>query len=125
MDVTTIASSTTVQGTAGVASVATPATGLPQSNDASKSSATTASPDPTPNQISKAVNQINAAFTQNNQAIFAKYEKDPATGIEVVQFVDQDNGQVVSQVPSKVALAIAQSIQDLSAPKGQLVNAQA
>jgi uncharacterized FlaG/YvyC family protein len=85
---------------------------------------TQAQPTPSSEQAKQAVQQVNNLLGQNKQNVYATFTKDPATGIEVIKFVDQETKQTVSQVPSKAILAIAESLQ-ASSNSGQLVNTTA
>jgi len=105
------------QATSGPASsIVSPVTGSSQSNVAVNT------PAPSSSQLTQAVKQVNDAFSQRNQNIFATIGKDEATGIEVVKFVDQATKETISQYPSKAILAIAQSLQNSPDSGGQLIN---
>lgn len=95
-----------------------------QPNDASASIAASAQA-PSPDRVAQAVNQINDAFAQRNQNLYAAIEKDKATGIDVVKIVDKESKETVSQFPSKAILGIAEAIQNPSGAGGQLLRDQA
>ncbi len=80
---------------------------------------------PSSGQIAQAVNQINDAFAQRNQNLYAAIEKDKATGIDVVKIVDRESKETVSQFPSKAILGIAEAIQNPSGAGGHLFRDQA
>ncbi len=81
---------------------------------------------PTPERIAQAVKQVNDDFIQRGQNLYAQYEKDQATGIEVVKVVDKSTQEVVSQIPPKEIIAIAEGIdQYMAASKGRLLSATA
>lgn len=96
-----------------------------QPNDTSASIAAASAQAPSPDQVAQAVNQINDAFAQRNQNLYAAIEKDKATGIDVVKIVDKESKETVSQFPSKAILGIAEAIQNPSAARGQLLRDQA
>lgn len=76
---------------------------------------------PSQDSLAKGVQQLNDSFLQNGVNLYASYEKDKITGIEVVQLKDKSTHEVIRQIPSKVALAIAQSLDLPSGWLGQLI----
>lgn len=75
----------------------------------------------TPGAIANAIKQVNNAFSENGQSLYASYQKDKITGIEVVQFHDGNTHEVVRQIPSKEILAVAQSLSLPPGIQGQLI----
>ena len=75
---------------------------------ASKTTATTR-PAPT-DHLEQAIKQVNDAFNQSGKNLYASFEKDKATGITVVQITEKTTKEIVSQIPSKEIIALAQSI---------------
>lgn len=75
----------------------------------------------TPGAIANAIKQVNNAFSENGQSLYASYQKDKITGIEVVQFHDRNTHEVVRQIPSKEILAVAQSLSLPPGIQGQLI----
>lgn len=76
-------------------------------------SSVSSSPDPIPQQPSSqqlktAVDSINRGMSLANSSL--QFSVDASTKQAVVRVVDTDTGQLIVQIPSKVALAIAQSI---------------
>lgn len=130
MDISSVVSSRVSTGSGEGASstvrvVAPAADPVSQPNDASASVVAAGAQAPSPDQVAQAVNQINDAFSQRNQNLYAAIEKDKATGIDVVKIVDKDSKETVSQFPSKAILGIAEAIQNPSAARGQLIRDQA
>jgi flagellar protein FlaG len=130
MDITSVASTSVPigagQGAPSSVSVASPVSVSSQPNAALVANATVSPAVPSPAQITQAVKQINDAFTQGGQNVYATFEFDKAVGMEVIKFTDSNTNQVISQVPSKAALAIAQSLQNSQGSgSGQLINTQA
>ncbi len=80
---------------------------------------------PSSAEITQAVKQINGIFRQSNQSTYAAVEKDAASGLEVVKFVDQNTRQTINQFPSKAVVAVAQQLQHAFNSRGQLVNTNA
>lgn len=74
-----------------------------------------------PGAIAEAIKQVNDAFSQIGQGLYASYQKDKITGIDVVQFRDANTKEVVRQIPSKEILAVAQSLSLPSGIQGQLI----
>ncbi|MHB9118121.1 MAG: flagellar protein FlaG [Burkholderiales bacterium] len=97
-----------------------PAAGAPASNDAISSPAG-AQGTPSPDAVANGVKQLNDSFAKNNVSLYASFEKDKITGIEVVQLKDKDTHETIRQVPSKTVLAIAQSIDLPQGMLGQLI----
>ena len=123
MDITSVASTPVPagagQGAPGSVNVASPV--------ASVASVAVSSAVPSSAQITQAINQINDAFAQGGQNVYASFEYDKAVGMEVIKFTDSNTNQTISQVPSKASLAIAQNLQSSqgSGSVGQLINTQA
>jgi len=61
---------------------------------------------PTDAQVKSAVDSINQAMKQNSSDVQFSIDK----GTEVIKVVDSQTGQLISQFPSKAALAISQMI---------------
>lgn len=80
---------------------------------------------PSPEQVAQAVKQVNDAFAQNGQNLYASIEKDKITGISVVKVSDKNTKEVISQFPSKAMIAFAEVISQSQARKGQLIHAKA
>lgn len=80
---------------------------------------------PSPEQVARAVKQVNDAFSQMGQNLYASIEKDQTTGINVVKFQDRNTQEVVSQYPSKAIIAMAEALGQSQGAKGQLINTRA
>lgn len=93
----------------------------PTSSTAANSTQPDAGKTASPDAIAKGLQQLNDAFSQNGVSLYASYEKDKITGIEVVQFKDKNTNEVIRQIPSKGMLAIAQSIDLPQGWIGQLI----
>ena len=96
------------------------AVSAPASNDAISAPAS-AQGMPSPDAVANGVRQLNDSFAKNNVSLYASFEKDKITGIEVVQLKDKDTHETIRQVPSKTVLAIAQSIDLPQGMLGQLI----
>ena len=77
-------------------------------------------PEPTPQQLQQAVQTINRKLSGNTSLEFTV---DQSTKTTVVKIVDKDSGEVIRQIPSDAALAIAESIGEFQ--KGLLVKQEA
>ena len=66
------------------------------------------SPPPSTQQIKLAVDSINQVMQQTNHSL--EFSMDSDTKVAVVKVIDTETGQLIVQIPSKVALAIAESI---------------
>jgi flagellar protein FlaG len=84
-----------------------------------------ASRNPTPAQVAHAVKQVNDAFVQKGQNLYASIEKDKETGINIVKLLDKNTKEVVRQYPSKEMVAIAAAITQYQESKGQLLDVSA
>jgi flagellar protein FlaG len=84
--------------------------------------AVAAEKNPSSAQVSQAVRQVNDAFAQKGQNLYASLEKDKETGIHVVKLLDKNTKEVVSQYPSKEIVAIAAAITQYQESKGQLLD---
>ncbi len=80
---------------------------------------------PTQEHVAQAVKQVNEAFTQKGQNLYAAVERDKATGINVVKVLDKNTREVVSQFPSKEIVAMAAAMSHSQAGKGQLIHVSA
>lgn len=80
---------------------------------------------PSPERIAQAVKQVNDDFIQKGRNLYASYERDKTTGINVVKVLDKNTREVISQFPSKEIIAIAESIDLNKEGKGQLVHISA
>jgi flagellar protein FlaG len=80
---------------------------------------------PTPAQLAYAVKQVNDAFVQKGQNLYASIEKDKETGINVVKLLDKNTKEVVRQYPTKEMIAIAAAITQYQESKGQLLDVSA
>jgi len=85
-------------------------------------STTTAQAEPSLGQVQKAVQKINSNLASQSQGI--EFSIDSSSHRIVVKVVDQSNNQVIRQIPSKEALAIADSM-DQSPTQGLLIKQQA
>ncbi len=88
---------------------------------ASSTSGTAATPEPSASQVAQAVQKINNSPAIQSQGI--EFAMDSSSHRIVVKIVDSDN-QVIRQIPSKEALAIADSL-DNSSSQGLLIKQQA
>ncbi len=96
--------------------------GVP-SGVSSTANAAPASQQPSPQQLQSAVNGINQAMQQSNNSL--QFSVDPGTKEPIVSMVDTATGQVISQYPSKEAIAIAQEIGQFQQRQGLLLNQKA
>jgi flagellar protein FlaG len=62
----------------------------------------------TSQKLQTVVNGINQTMGQMNQSL--QFSLEPNSETPIVRVVDTETGQVILQIPSKVAMAIAQSI---------------
>src|SRR5579872_7293244 len=79
---------------------------------------TAAQPEPSLGQVQQAVQKINTSLASQSQGI--EFSIDSSSHRIVVEVVDQSNNKVIRQIPSKQALAIADSL-DQSPTQGLLI----
>ncbi len=72
--------------------------------------------EPSASQVAKAVQKINTSPAIQSQGI--EFSIDSASHHIVVKVVDQSNNEVIRQIPSKEALAIAESLDESSTSGG-------
>ncbi len=106
----------------GLASSGAPTVSSGNSNVAANVN-TVSSAEPSPAQLTNAVNSLNQMMQQSN--ISLSFSVDATTKIPVVNVTDSADGAVVAQFPSKATLAIAQSIEQLQQRQGLLFNHKA
>jgi len=131
MDVTTVVSMPVAipapsirQGESGSSRAAQQAPAVPVapiSSEAANSTPADAQDTPSPDAVAKGIKQLNDSFAQNGVTLYASYEKDKITGIEVVQLKDKNTNEVIRQIPSKEMLAITQSLELPQGWRGQLI----
>jgi flagellar protein FlaG len=78
--------------------------------------------EPTLGQVQKAVQKINTSLTTQAQGI--QFSIDSSSHRIVIKVIDQSNNTVIRQIPSKQALAIADSL-DQTPAQGLLIKQQA
>lgn len=77
------------------------------------------------NSIDQAVKQVNDSLNQWQQNLYATFTRDKTTGIEVIEFTDKTTHQVISQIPSKAMIALAQTIDANGKIQGNLLDSTA
>ena len=75
--------------------------------------------------LAQAVKQVNDSFTQMGQNLYASFERDKATGINVVKIVDQKTNETISQLPIKEMVAFAQALEHPQGMRGKLIHTTA
>jgi flagellar protein FlaG len=96
------------------------ATGVAKAPAAAAQPVAAVQPEPSLDQVNHAVQKINSAMASQSQGI--KFSIDSASHHIVVSIVDQKTNEVLRQIPSKEALAIADS---LDQKQGLLIKQQA
>jgi len=77
-------------------------------------------PEPTPQQLQQAVHTINRQLSNSTSLEFSIDQSSKRT---IVKVMDKDSGEVIRQIPSDAALAIAESIGEFQ--KGLLLRQEA
>lgn len=127
MDVSPVVSQHVVSGSGESASnsfrMASPVANFSsQPNDASASKVAASAQALSSDQVAQAVKQVNDAFSQRSQNLYAAFEKDKITGIDVIKIVDKDSKETIIQFPSKAILEIAQDFQQSRGSVGQFIH---
>jgi flagellar protein FlaG len=78
---------------------------------------------PSSQQLQSAVDGINQAMQSSNSSL--EFSVNPGTKEPVVTMVDTATGQIISQYPSKEAIAISQEISQFQQRQGLLFNQKA
>ena len=105
-----------------------PAAPVPSNSAAhqkTKAVADVAAAAPTPEGVAQAVKQVNDAFAQKGQNLYAAIERDEASGITVVKVYDKDTKKEVRQFPPKAIVAMAEAIGRSIDGKVQLIHVSA
>lgn len=76
---------------------------------------------PSSSQVAQAVKQVNDAFSQKGLALYASFEKDKITGIDIVQIKEKKSNEVIRQLPLKGMVAFAQSLELPEGWRGQWI----
>ena len=127
MDISSVASKSVATATgggtwgSGQTTPTTPSSTAPET----AGGANTAPQAPSPERIAQAVKQVNDDFIQKGKNLYASYERDKATGIDVVKVLDKNTREVVSQFPSKEIIAIAEAIDRDQEARGRLIHVSA
>lgn len=80
---------------------------------------------PSSEKLEQAVRQINGSFNQKGQTLYAAYEKDKITGINIIKIVDKKTNETISQMPPKEIVKFAQFIELSQEMRGQLIHSMA
>lgn len=126
MNISPSTSETVVTASGGrgrVSGQAIPATPSPSASSApTKAAGADAAPQVfSPEQVAQAINQVNNDFVQKGQGLYASFERNKTTGIDVVKIVDKNTQEVITQLPPKEIVAIAEEIERNQEGKGHLV----
>lgn len=76
---------------------------------------------PSQNQLAQAIKQVNDAFSQKGQNLYASFEEDKITGIQVVKIVEKKTNEIIRQMPPKEIVAFAQSLEVEQGWRGWLI----
>jgi flagellar protein FlaG len=100
---------------------AEPAVSSPVSSAADASMAATAKEVPSLSQVSQAVRKVNDAFSQKGLNLYASFEKDKISGVDIVKIMDRKSNEVIRQLPPKEMVAFAQSLELPEGWRGQWI----
>lgn len=105
MNISTINNTTTSKSSSSVSQISPPLTS--RSNSESNKAST-----PSLSNINNAVKSLNNFADSNNTSL--SFHIDNSTGNVVIKIIDTSNLQLISQMPSEQALAMAQSLKNNS-----------
>ncbi len=108
-----------------VEQVATGRAKVERMNAAENEAEKNAAKPPTQNEVDKALQQVNEAFSVQNQALTATVERDKDTGIDVFKVTDKLTKEVILQLPPKAIVEMAKSMDQAAADKVQLISEKA
>ena len=129
MDVSQVASRHTPipyrSSTGGSSGSVQPSPALASPGTTKKASSITADPlsSPAPDRVAQAIKQMNDAFAQRGQDLYAAFEKDKIAGIDIVKIMDKKTNEVIRQLPPKEIVAFAQALELPQGWRGQLLQA--
>ncbi len=67
-----------------------------------------------PNELKKAVDELNKKFEMLNSQLQLKIDVDKDTGITVLKLIDKETNKVVRQIPPETILKIAKYLTELT-----------
>lgn len=76
---------------------------------------------PSAEHLAQAIKQVNGSFAQRGQNLYASFEKDKITGINMVKIVDKKTNETISQMPPKELVEFARIIELPQGWRGQLI----
>ena len=76
---------------------------------------------PSSSKVSQAVRQVNDAFSQKGLNLYASFEKDKISGVDIVKIKDKKSNEVIRQLPPKEMVAFAQSLELPEGWRGQWI----
>jgi len=100
-----------------------PALASPVTTKKASSATADTLPSPAPDRVAQAIKQMNDAFTQKGQDLYATFEKDKIAGIDIVKIMDKKTNEVIRQLPPKEIVAFAQALELPQGWRGQLLQA--
>lgn len=65
---------------------------------------------PSSNQVAQAVKQANDAFARKNLNLYASFEKDKISGVDIVKIKEKKTNEVIRQLPPQEMVQFAQSL---------------
>lgn len=128
MDISSVASKSVAAAPGGgtrVVGQAAPASSGSVAPKTTSAGADVATRVPPPERVAQAIKQVNDDFIQKGQNLYASYERDKATGINVVKVMDKNTREVVRQFPAEEIIAIAEAIDRYQEGRGRLIHVSA
>lgn len=65
---------------------------------------------PSANQVAQAIKQVNEAFALKGLNLYAAFEKDKISGVDIVKIMEKKSNEVIRQLPPKEMVAFAQTL---------------
>jgi len=76
---------------------------------------------PSSNRVAQAVKQVNDAFIQKGLNLYASFEKDKISGVDIVKIMEKKSNEVIRQLPPEEVVIFAQSLELPAGWRGQWI----
>lgn len=76
---------------------------------------------PSSSRVAQAVKQVNDAFIQKGLNLYASFEKDKISGVDIVKIMEKKSNEVIRQLPPEEVVIFAQSLELPAGWRGQWI----
>ena len=98
-----------------------PVVSNPASSTADAPGAVAPKEPPSSTQVAQAVKQVNDAFIQKGLNLYAAFEKDKISGVDIVKIMEKKSNEVIRQLPPEEVVIFAQSLELPAGWRGQWI----